>query len=76
MGAYLRVFIAGEEPLIVLGNFKSILDTDPERFLRIHKSYVVNLEQIRQSGRSSVTMSDGKVLAVGEAFRKAFKEAY
>ena len=76
MGAYLRVFIAGEEPLIVLGNFKSILDADPDLFFRIHKSYVVNLEQIRQSGRSSVTMNDGKVLAVGEAFRKAFKEVY
>ena len=74
MGAYLRVFIAGEDPLIVLGNFKSILDVDPERFFRIHKSYVVNLTQIRQSGRSSVTLSDGKVLAVGEAFRKRFRQ--
>lgn len=76
MGAYLRVHIAGEDPLIVLGNFKSILDADPERFFRIHKSYVVNLAQIRQSSRSSVTLSDGTVLSIGEAYRKGFHAAY
>lgn len=74
MGAYLRVHIDGEDPLIVLGNFKSILDADPERFFRIHKSYMINLERIRQSGHSSLTLSDGTVLAVGEAYRKAFRE--
>ena len=74
MGAYLRVHIAGEEPLVVLGNFKSIVDADPEDFFRIHKSYVVNLRRIRQSGRSSVTLSNGTVLSVGESFRKAFRE--
>lgn len=76
MGAYLRVHIAGEDPLIVLGNFKSILDVDPQQFFRIHKSYVVNLAQIRQSGRSSMTLSDGTVLSIGEAYRKGFHAAY
>jgi len=75
MGAYLRIHIAGEDPLIVLGNFKSILEADPDRFFRIHKSYVVNLGQIRQAGRSAVTLDDGTVLAVGEAYRKAFRTA-
>ena len=74
MGAYLKVHISGEDPLIVLGNFKSILDADPDRFSRIHKSYVVNLRQIRQSGRTSLTLRDGTVLAVGESYRKAFRE--
>lgn len=74
MGAYLRVHIAGEDPLVVLGNFKSILDADPERFFRIHKSHVINLERIRQSGRSSVTLNDGTVLPVGESYRKDFRE--
>lgn len=74
MGAYLRVFIAGEEPLIVLGNFKSILSADPDRFFRIHKSFVINLQKIRQSGRSSVTLTDGTVLSIGESYRKAFRE--
>lgn len=74
MGAYLRVHIAGEDPLVVLGNFKSILDADPERFFRIHKSHVINLERIRQSGRSSVTLNDGTVLPVGESYRNDFRE--
>lgn len=73
MGAYLCVHIDGEEPLIVLGNFQSILDADPGRFFRIHKSYVINLKRIRQSGRASVILSDGTELAIGEAYRKAFR---
>lgn len=76
MGAYLRVHISGEEPLVVLGNFKSILDADPDRFFRIHKSYVVNLEIIRQAGRSSLTLQNGTTLPIGESYRKAFKEAF
>lgn len=76
MGAYLRVHLAGEDPLVVMGNFKSIVSVDPERFFRIHKSYVVNLYQIRQAGRSSVILRDGTALPVGDAFRKEFKTAY
>lgn len=74
MGAYLRVFIAGEDPLVVLGNFKSILNADPDCFFRIHKSFVINLQQIRQSGRSSVTLTDGTVLPIGESYRRSFSE--
>ena len=72
MGAYLKVYISGESPLVVLGNFKSIVDADPEKFFRIHKSYVVNMGRLRQSGRASVTLDDGTTLPVGESYRKAF----
>lgn len=74
MGAYLKVNMGEEQPLIVLGNFRSILDADPHRFFRIHKSYMVNLEHIRLSGKTSVTMDEGTVIPVGEAYRKAFQE--
>ena len=74
MGAYLRVHICGEPPLVVLGNFKSIIDADPDSFFRIHKSYAINLGHIRQSGRASVTLTDGTTLSIGESYRKAFKD--
>lgn len=74
MGAYLKVHIRSAEPFVVIGNFKGILETDPEIFLRIHKSHVVNLHHISRYGRASVTMENGTVLAVGEAYRKVFRE--
>lgn len=74
MGAYLRVHIFGDDPIVVLGNFRSIIDADPDRFFRIHKSYAINLGHIRQSGRASVTLTDGTTLSIGESYRKAFQD--
>lgn len=76
MGAYLRVYPSGEQPLVVLGNFKSIIDADPQRFIRIHKSFVVNADQIRQGGKTSVTLKEGSVLPVGEAYKRQLQDFF
>lgn len=41
------------------------------RFLRIHKSYLVNLERISQVSKGHVLMEDGASLPVGDLYREA-----
>lgn len=40
------------------------------RFLRIHKSYLVNLERISQVSKGHVLMEDGASLPVGDLYRE------
>ena len=47
----------------------------PMRFLRIHKSYIVNTSYIESATRTSVRMKGGTTLTVGESYRAAFCEA-
>lgn len=76
LGAYLKLFGPGQEPYIVLGSLKSLLDAAPESFLRIHKSFLVNRDKIRQGGKTSVTLTGGTQIPVGEAYRKELLEIY
>jgi len=46
----------------------------PERFIRIHNSYIVAIEAIDVIHKSEVQIGD-KFLPVGETYRKSFKEA-
>ncbi len=73
MGEYLKIRIAGEkEPAIVLLSMKKLEESLPaRRFLRIHKSYLVNLERISQVSKGHVLMEDGASLPVGDLYREA-----
>jgi len=46
----------------------------PERFIRIHNSYIVAVEAIDVVHKSEVQIGD-KFLPIGETYRKSFKEA-
>ncbi len=51
---------------------------DPEHFVRIHRSVLVNMRQVRhvdigESGEYAVTLQSGRTLPVGRAFRRAFR---
>ena len=73
MGEYLKIRIAGEkEPAIVLLSMKKLEESLPaRRFLRIHKSYLVNLDRISQVSKGHVLMEDGASLPVGDLYREA-----
>lgn len=72
MGEYLKIRIAGEkEPAVVLLSMKKLEESLPaRRFLRIHKSYLVNLERISQVSKGHVLMEDGASLPVGDLYRE------
>lgn len=56
------------------GQLQKILSTVPVSFCRIHKSYIINFQQVIQFHRDSVTMADGTNLPIGDTYRQSFKE--
>lgn len=43
------------------------------QFLKIHKSYLINTRQIKENSYEQVTMTDGSVLTISQAHRKAVR---
>jgi len=76
MAEYLKInYIGSPTPLIVHLSMKRILEQLPnDRFMRIHKSYIVNLKRITGSSRTQVTIENGTILPIGESYRKLFIE--
>ena len=73
MSEYLKIWLRDEQaPLVVLYSLKRLAEQLPEdRFLRIHRSYLVNLSDIREYSRTSVTLDGGPTLPVGDIYRPA-----
>ena len=73
MSEYLKIWLRDEPaPLVVLYSLKRLAEQLPEdRFLRIHRSYLVNLSDIREYSRTSVTLDGGPTLPVGDLYRPA-----
>ena len=62
------------EPVILLGSLKKLMEMLPaDRFIRIHRSYIVATGHIRKTETASVTLDGGQRLPVGESFRPALK---
>ena len=76
MGEYLKIFLQGAAtPLVVLMSMRRILEQLPDdRFARVHKSYIVNLNRIANSSRTQVTMENNTTIPIGESYRVAVSE--
>ena len=71
---YIRIH-TNTEKIIVLENMKDILTKLPEnRFVRIHRSYIIPLNKIRVIEGYQVQMSNGEYLSIGETYRKLIGE--
>ena len=83
MSEYLRIHLSGTpKPIIVLLSMKKLEERLPQHFMRIHRSYIINLKKIKEVGKGRVIMnvpmgnssSEDLSLPVGELYRDAFNE--
>jgi len=59
-----------EEEYIVLDTLKSMEQRLPENsFARIHKSFIINLNQIKNLGSKKITLLSEQEIPIGESFR-------
>ena len=68
---YISIFTA-QERIITLQNMKKMEETLPaERFVRVHKSYIVALDKIDSIERSRIQIGE-KVIPIGDTYRDQF----
>ena len=78
MSEYVKIWQDGTAaPLIVLERLKNLEEMLPTgQFLRVHRSYIVNLSRIREAGRDGVTLDDGTTIPIGDSYRDIFRKAF
>ena len=76
MSEYVKLYLSDSDvPVVVLYSLKRLVEQLPaDRFMRIHRSYIISLEHIAEASRTSVRLDSGKTLPVGELYRPAFAE--
>lgn len=74
MKEYLLLHTASAGKILTLQSFRRVEEVlPPERFARIHKSYLVALSRIEHVERGKVQVA-GRLLPVGDTYRGAFGE--
>ena len=75
MSEYIKIYLDGQDaPLVVLYSLKRLMEQlPPERFMRVHRSYIVPLSRIREATATGIIMEDGATIPVGESYRAAFR---
>ena len=67
---YLKVHLKGGTPLMVLMSIKRIAELLPhDKFVRIHRSYVVNMASVKEIARLRVLMESDASLPIGESYK-------
>ena len=71
---YIKVYTSGEDkPVLSLNSIKSLEQKLPERFMRVHRSFLVNLDKIETIDRSRIVF--GKVyIPVSDQYKAKFQE--
>ena len=76
---YVALHVGKEEYLVRATMAQMEADLDPRLFCRIHRSTIVNIDQVREvrtgpTGEPIVILQNGKMLALGRGYRERFFE--
>ena len=75
MSEYLKIHLEGQpKPLVTLLSMKKMEEDLPPSFMRIHRSYIVNLKRIQEVNKNRVIMDADTYLPIGDNYKEAFND--
>lgn len=74
MDNYIRIILTSDKPILSQTSMKTVMELLPaERFMRIHKSYIVPLHKIASYNRRQLTLHHRNVeLPIGRVYADEF----
>ncbi len=74
-GEYVRIHLADGSTLTTLFRLKNMETTLPaESFMRVHRSYIVNLRHIKSYDKGRIHLSNTANVPIGENYKEAFQK--
>ena len=75
MSEYLKIHLDNQKPIITLLSMKKMEDyLPPTLFMRIHRSYIVNLQKIQEVNKNRVILDTDTYLPIGDLYKDRFNE--
>ena len=75
MSEYLKVYLQGEaKPIVTLLSMKKMEERLPDNFMRIHRSYIVNLNMIQEVNKNRIIMDADTYLPIGDMYKDTFQQ--
>mgnify|MGYP003591057980 CR=1 FL=1 len=76
MSEYLRIYMEGQSrPIIVLLSMKKLQERLPvSTFMRIHRSYIINLKKIQEVNKNRIIMDSNTYIPIGDLYKDTFNE--
>jgi len=75
MSEYLKLYLESQpKPIVTLLSMKKMEEFLPEYFMRIHRSYIVNLTKIQEVNKNRVIMDADTYLPIGDNYKEQFNQ--
>ena len=75
MSEYLKVHLESEpKPIVTLLSMKKMEERLPDNFMRIHRSYIVNLTKIQEVNKNRIIMDADTYLPIGDMYKDTFQQ--
>ena len=71
MAEYLKIHLDGQKSLVVLLSMKKLEERLPAYFLRIHRSYIVNMKKVMEVTKNRIVMDADTYLPVGDIYKES-----
>ncbi len=73
-GEYVRIHLNNGQKITTLYRIKNMeAELPADRFMRVHRSYIVNLKAIRSYMRGRIYLNDTDFIPIGENYKEAFQ---